>query len=294
MNENSPSLHWPLEVLARATAHPNATAAAAMIGLSQPQISRLVLLLERELGLELLDRRARRKAHWTQAAHDLSRKVREMNNELANEVRRLRGEAEPKVFKLGALEGLMDVALRLAEMVFQRTAVVRCELEIRDLIEIESLYLNRNLDVVLTSRSPARASKGLERRLGYQILEQILPSGARPGERQPAHSILALSPAEASRLAPAFEKALDPADRPEVDTGQGSRSLVTNSLEARVRWVESHGGIAWRPSSLVRKPEPDQRARKSGRVSEKLPVLLVWRDGLGPSLSELLRSGRFD
>ena len=44
-------LHWPLSVLSKAIHHKNLSAAADHIGLSQPQLSRLIAQLEEELGV---------------------------------------------------------------------------------------------------------------------------------------------------------------------------------------------------------------------------------------------------
>jgi LysR family transcriptional regulator, transcriptional activator for aaeXAB operon len=67
--EKVEGLHWPLSVLARAVHYKNLTSASSHVGLSQPQLSRLVSQLEKELNVTLLDRSARRKSGWTPAAH---------------------------------------------------------------------------------------------------------------------------------------------------------------------------------------------------------------------------------
>ncbi|MHA0112066.1 LysR family transcriptional regulator, partial [Klebsiella pneumoniae] len=63
---------WDLSVLTRATQYANLSIAADHVGISQPQLSRIVAKLEDQLGLILLDRESRRKSAWTPAAHRLA------------------------------------------------------------------------------------------------------------------------------------------------------------------------------------------------------------------------------
>ena len=56
------NLAYELSVLVKAVQHKNLSAAAVHVGLSQPQLSRLVAKIEHELNIILLDRTARRKS----------------------------------------------------------------------------------------------------------------------------------------------------------------------------------------------------------------------------------------
>ena len=53
-------LSWDLAILSRATHYPNLSIASTHVGLSQPQLSRIVAKLEEQYGVQLLDREARR------------------------------------------------------------------------------------------------------------------------------------------------------------------------------------------------------------------------------------------
>ena len=64
-------LTYELSVLSKAVMHRNLSLAAVHVGLSQPQLSRLIQKLEGELRVVLLDRASRRKSGWTPVAHEL-------------------------------------------------------------------------------------------------------------------------------------------------------------------------------------------------------------------------------
>src|SRR5690606_13535732 len=63
------SLNWDLTVLSRAIQYNNLSGAAQHVGISQPQLSRIVSRLESELGVPLLNRETRRHSTWTAQAH---------------------------------------------------------------------------------------------------------------------------------------------------------------------------------------------------------------------------------
>ena len=58
-------LYYELGVLAKAVNFKNLSAAALHVGLSQPQLSRIIAKIEEELKIVLLDRSAKRKSGWT-------------------------------------------------------------------------------------------------------------------------------------------------------------------------------------------------------------------------------------
>ena len=89
-------LHWPLTVLARAVHHKNLTAASGSVGLSQPQLSRLVSQLERELDLVLLDRAAKRKSGWTHTAFQLAEVYSDYAIKFQNSITAFQSGARPK------------------------------------------------------------------------------------------------------------------------------------------------------------------------------------------------------
>lgn len=79
-------LYYELGVLAKAVNFKNLSAAALHVGLSQPQLSRIIAKIEEELKIVLLDRSAKRKSGWTNlrsVLHDIGLfKVYRLINEL--------------------------------------------------------------------------------------------------------------------------------------------------------------------------------------------------------------------
>src|SRR4051812_3529845 len=65
-------LYYELSVLTKAIHFKNLSAAALHVGLSQPQLSRIIAKIEEELKIVLLDRSAKRKSGWTPAAFNLA------------------------------------------------------------------------------------------------------------------------------------------------------------------------------------------------------------------------------
>src|SRR3989344_761060 len=96
-----------LTVLSKAVAHKNLSGASAHVGLSQPQLSRIVKRIEESFSVVLLDRSAKRSAAWTPIAHRLAeffqKKMRIFDHELEALIRAV----ETKQVQVGCLEGLM-------------------------------------------------------------------------------------------------------------------------------------------------------------------------------------------
>src|SRR4051794_20367369 len=98
-------LHSELSVLSRAVAFDNLSSAAGPVGLSQPQLSRIVSRIEQELGVVLLDRGAKRKSGWTPVAHRLAELFSKSTRHFQEQVQRMLQAAEPTEIRVAALEG---------------------------------------------------------------------------------------------------------------------------------------------------------------------------------------------
>jgi DNA-binding transcriptional LysR family regulator len=249
----SPALpHWELSVLSRAVAYPNLSGAAGNIGISQPQLSRIVARLEERLGTELLDRASRRKSGWTAAAHRLAEIYASSARALERQMRALAIHAERLELRIGTLEGLAPVATDLSHAILSRTQVATVALDVHDLHVLEELFAKDALDLVLVSRLPGRRKPRYARQLGYQTLERV----SRPGRA------LVLSPYERSNRR-------DTSGR-EIPTGE--RLFVSNSLAVRRFWLERFGGQGVLPSELLPAPPSAKRAEAVYLVgSDTLP-----------------------
>jgi DNA-binding transcriptional LysR family regulator len=251
---------WELSILAKAIAFNNLSTAAGPVGLSQPQLSRIVSRLENELQVVLLDRTAKRKSGWTPQAHRLAEIYSKSSRLMGEQIRRLTTEgSEPQILRLGALDGLIGVATDVAQKIFEGTSVRLVELDLFDLIQLEESFSKGELDLIFSGREPGRRKFRHVRQLGFQSLEETGKSGRTR----------VLSPYEYG-MSQASVKASLGRTSPE-------RILVSNSLFVRRTWIESHGGRGIIPSGL--------RKSATGKGREE-PALLVAQDTFPPRLWE--------
>jgi hypothetical protein len=252
------SLHWEMSVLSRAVAYPNLSGAASHVGLSQPQLSRIVSKLESEFQITLLDRTARRKSGWTAAAFKLAEVYSSADRKLEGEIQKLVKFAEPTLIRMGTLEGLSSVASRYSRTILGTTSVSVVRLDVHDLNELEELFLSGEMDLVLTSREPGRRKFKHSKEIGFQTLDEI--TGAT-------------SKSNASvRVFSSFEFGT----RLGSDSDPGVKNFVSNSLELRKTWIRQFGGKGTIPSELLK-----QRPKEGGKT-----VLLIGTDTLSPKLWE--------
>ena len=216
--ESMDSLHWPLSVLSKAVHFKNLTSASAHVGLSQPQLSRLVSQLEREFNITLLDRSARRKSGWTPTAFKLA-EIYSKNTRRLQEAMSEALEAQiPTNLRIGTLEGLSFIGMNLSKILFEKSNVKSVELDIYDQDGLEKRFLNGDLDIILTSRSPGKQKYKHLLELGYQSFVNF------DGNKE----LKVLSPHE---LHTSKKKLAD-----------GERMFVSNSLVLRKNWLEKFGG----------------------------------------------------
>lgn len=246
-------LSWELSVLSRAVTYTNLSGAAAHVGLSQPQLSRIVAKLESELRVVLLDRSVRRKSSWTPLAHRIAETYSRTVRNLSGEFQRIIEGTEPRQLTVGTLEGLLSLAIGFMKIWFDHTEVRLLELDVYDLNLIEELFAKGDLDLIFTSREPGRRKLTYSRTLGYQSLMRL----ERPGGVHVRSSFEFASHASKKR-------GLTPAD----DT----RTLISNSLAVRKLWIETYGGDGTLPSPIRRSREKSDNA-----------VYLIGSEGLSPA-----------
>lgn len=242
---NLSEIAWQLDILSRAVGHRNLSAAASQIGMSQPQLSRVVRALEKSLGVELLDRHSRRTSRWLSQAAEVAEGYRRASSGFAANIQGLRKENWPERVRLLTLEGLMPEALKLAHQILSDARVRRVELDVLDLGLLETQFNSGDCELILTSRAPTRRKLERELLVGYQTFVST-----RSGSVQVLSS---------------FE---DSSRKKSQSTGQ---AFISNSLAARRLWVEEFGGTSQLPSP----PRPAKRVSAG-----QLPVLLIGADHL--------------
>jgi hypothetical protein len=245
-------LNWELSVLSRAVAYSNLSGAAANVGVSQPQLSRIVARLEGELGVTLLDRAARRKSSWTTAAYRLAEVYGEAARQFRAGIETLAGGQRLTHVQVGVLEGLIPIAARFARHALGTPDVRLVELKVEDLNDLEELFFKRSLDFLFTVREPGRKKHGYVRQLGFQTLD----------------------PVEKGSSAVRVESSFEHATASPRKGSAAERVLVSNSLQVRKHWIEKYGGRGILPSE-VRSTE-----LKGAGKGKEVPVLLVGAETL--------------
>lgn len=244
------NLTYELSVLAKAVQHKNLSAAAVHIGLSQPQLSRLVAKIEAELNVMLLDRTARRKSGWTPVAHDLSLTFTKGIGRLQTEILAIAQEREATELRIGTLEGLSPIAAQFVQQAFDRMEIRTVYVDILDFRDLDSEFLSGNLDLIFTVRSPSKQKFSHQIEVGYQQMEKVSTN----------KNIHVYSPFEFSGL---DKKSLEPV----------KNILISNSLSFRANWLHSVGGTGVLPVDA-----------KKGRGKGYYSVYLLGSDLLSPKL----------
>lgn len=249
-------IHYELAVLSKCVHFKNLSAAAIHVGLSQPQLSRIISKLEEELKIILLDRSAKRKSGWTPLAFDLAKLFEKNSQRLEIELANLTKKENLSELRIGTLEGLSNIAMNLAKIGFDDIGIKRIVLDIYDMSDLEANFLSGNLDMILSSRAPGKQKFKNIYTIGYQNFEKI--------ETNSNYSIF--TPFEFNKR----EKKLKTLP---------INILISNSLSIKKDWLKNYGGSAQIPI------EP-----KKGAFSNAEPVLVVASETLGPVVWEKLIS----
>lgn len=222
-------LTYELSILAKSVQHRNLSLAAVHVGLSQPQLSRLIQKLESELKVVLLDRASRRKSGWTQVAVDLAAAFHRGLGRLEAEVMSVTRQAEIDELRVGTLEGLAPIAMSFAEQFFKKLSIKRIELDVLEYRDLDSLFMAGQLDLIFTARAPSKQKFRYNIEVGYQQNEQISED----------KNYLVMSPFEWTQAGPSELEGYD-------------QYLVSNSLQVRAKWLKDFGGTGTLPVDAKR------------------------------------------
>lgn len=243
-------IYYELSVLAKAVNFKNLSGAALHVGLSQPQLSRIIAKIEDELKIVLLDRSAKRKSGWTPVAFQLAQMFEKSIKRLETELHTLSQNELVGEIHIGTLEGMADFAINACKHCFDHIGVPKIFIEIYDLNELEAHFLSGNLDLIFTSKTPGRQKFKYLYELGFQVLEKV----------QTNKNYALLSSFEYGRAG-------------KKDFDDFKHVLVTNSLSIRRDWFNSYGGTGYMPTEA-----------KRGKSKEHEPVYMIGSEILNPSL----------
>ena len=244
------NLTYELSVLARAVQHKNLSAAAVHVGLSQPQLSRLVAKIETELNVLLLDRSARRKSGWTPLAQDLALTFTRGLGKLQSEILSIAHDREATELRIGTLEGLSNIASQFVQQCFEQLSMKTVFLDVLEFKDLDSEFLSGNLDLIFTVRSPSKQKFNHQLEVGYQQMEKISTN----------KDLYVCGPFDYSGIE---KKSLEPI----------KNILVSNSLALRSNWLHNIGGTGTLPIDA-----------KKGRGKGFYSVFLIGSDLISPKL----------
>lgn len=243
-------IYYELSVLAKAVNFKNLSGAALHVGLSQPQLSRIIARIEDELKIVLLDRSAKRKSGWTPVAFQLAQMFEKSIKRLETELHHLSQNQLVGEIHIGTLEGMANFAINACRHCFDNIGVPKIFIEIYDLNELEAHFLSGNLDLIFTSKTPGRQKFKYLHELGFQVLEKI----------QSNKNYALLSSFEYGRSN-------------KKDFEDFKHVLVTNSLSIRRDWFNEFGGTGFMPTEA-----------KRGKSKEHEPVYMIGSEILNPTL----------
>jgi LysR family transcriptional regulator, transcriptional activator for aaeXAB operon len=242
-------IFYELSVLCRAVAHRNLSGASLHVGLSQPQLSRIVRKIEETLSVVLLDRAAKRNAAWTPAAFRLAEFYTKKLRSFDRDLQALMEDSQPSQVVVGCLEGLIQLALPFVHHLLEKGGVRLVEIDVFDLDRLESRFSRGELDLIFTSRRPGRRKFTFVRELGYQSLDAV--------NTNPKFRVMSTFEFGSKRGA-----SLGP-----------ERTLISNSLAIRKEWFQRFGGKGSLPS------EP--RRKQSSKLDTE-QILLLGTDTISP------------
>ena len=254
------NLHHELLVLSKAVNYKNISTAATNIGLSQPQISRIIARLESNLEVKLLDRGSKRNATWTEPAHRLAEIYKRRMRSLNSEIQQIVGDQMPRFLQVACLEGLLYYASAMCHELLQQTPLEGIELNVYDLSVLEERFVKHKLDLTITSREPGKKKYIHNKLLGFQSLEK---QGQSKG----------------FEVLSTFEHNLVSA-RMYKKTNSQRKYLISNSLSVRRQWIEEFGGEGIIPSQLT---------REKLNHGQQTPVFLLAQDDIHPQIWEFAK-----
>lgn len=247
-------LYYELSVLTKAIHFKNLSAAALHVGLSQPQLSRIIAKIEEELKIVLLDRSAKRKSGWTTAAFNLADVFDKSARRLETELATITNNQMVAELRIGTLEGLNELAMKTCKVCFEKVGVKKITLDIFDLSELEANFMSANLDIIFSSKVPGRQKLRHIEELGFQQLERV-----QTNKKFGIYSTFEFGRSPKKE----FE------DFPHV--------LVSNSLHIKKTWLKNYGGSAYLPTE----------ARK-GKSKDHEPIMMIGSEILSPLLWDQL------
>jgi len=171
---------------------------------------------------------------------------------LDDEIKSLIQDSEPRLLRVGTLEGFIPLASRVCRGVMAQSGIETLELNVYDLNVLEEFFHKGDLDLIFTSREPGKRKFNYIENLGFQTLEM----------REGKSRIHILSQ---------FEAGLSR----KIKREKGQKIVISNSLALRREWISRYSANGQLPSEVV---------NRKGREGKTKPVLMIGADLLSQKL----------
>jgi hypothetical protein len=246
--------HYELSLLTKAIPYPNLTIASRHVGLSQPQLSRILQKLEHTLDVTLLNRSSKKRSTWTKAAYDLADFYSEKEKNLTRELNEVcQSSGIPKNIRMTTLEGLADIGVSCSNHLLSTEEIDVVEVDIHDLTELHDNLEASRYDLAIASTLPESKEMFHAYKIGWQKLQAY-------GKET---NIAVLSSFEARLNNPTSQK----------------KKIISNSLAVRKNWVDRYGGQTSAPTPVYTETQ---------KPSDGLDVYIVINKATGPKFQKLI------
>lgn len=252
------SLYWDFSVLSKAVVFSNLSSASRHIGLSQPQLSRIVKKIEDELGVQLLDREAKRKSAWTRTAQDLAEQFSRGTRDLQRQIESTVKQVHMSEIRIATLEGLSSLAIGLSHELLESDSFERVDLDVHDIGDLEDHFLRSHYDVIFSFREPGNRKFRYVETLGYQHMKLV----------ETKKEVFVGSHFEARSF-----------DGRKKATKLKRKYVISNSLLVRREWLNAWGGTGNLPSEM----HPDKLETQTDKM-----VLMIGTDELPRALWDII------
>lgn len=245
------SIYYELSILAKSVHFKNLSSAALHVGLSQPQLTRIIQRIEEELKLTLLDRSSKRKSGWTPSAFELSQIFDKSAKQLHQDLSLISENYKIQQLHIGTLEGLVPFAIKAAKKCFDHLEVREISLNIYDLNELEAHFTSDQLDIIFTSNSPGKQKYKYSKELGYQQLELQ--------QKSTAYSV---------------QSSFEYLKADTLELKKYDHVFISNSLAIKRQWLEEFGGTGILPSE----------AKSGSKPRDAMPILMIGSELLNEAI----------
>lgn len=250
-NKEMEQIAFELSILRRCVAFKNLTWAAQHVGLSQPQISRIIKKIETHVGFPLLDRSSKRTACWLPEALRLAEIHAQSVQNFERELQSLKVTGIPTSLKIGLLEGMMISLMSLIENLSRELQLQHIEICVFDLSELEEKFFRSEIDLLFSSQEPGKRKFENSLLIGYQNLDshnkndkdKVMSPFEYATRNSSTNTLRKKSVKESVGLLP----------QQKGKTAPTGRMIISNSLEWRRLWIEKYKGHGYLPSSIHQK-----------------------------------------